>query len=128
MILVILGIRLLDGVPYNYAGPRWPAETVSYTSEAGAPRCRAHFAGSKEGKIVFQSCFMLTTIHPLATASLRMSGRGDPLLYIAAEFVGCHAGVGGGHDRQHALLAARRDALRITLEQRRERLFAFPLR
>ena len=38
MILVVLLIRLLDGVPYHYARPQGPAETVSYTSRPGAMR------------------------------------------------------------------------------------------
>src|SRR5215207_9592028 len=102
------------GYPITIQGPAG-RQKLSVIPVRPEPRAAGLISPAlKEGKIVFQSCFMLTTIHPLATASLRMSGRGDPLLYIAAEFVGCHAGVGGGHDRQHALLAARRDALRIT--------------
>jgi hypothetical protein len=60
-------------------------------------------------------------------AGLRMSRGGDPVLHDPPELHGGHARVGGHHDFEKRLVAARKRGPQIPGEQRGERLPGLPL-
>ena len=57
-----------------------------------------------------------------------MSRRRDPVRHDLRELVRRHVGVRGHDDLQDGLVAARKSALHVALEQRGERLLGFPFR